>query len=213
MTQQMVFTPNIIGMNDSSMNKMINSAKISNNARHSGPIITYEFKSLDIKKQMKELKKVLLPQKKKFLFKKYGFRFNIRDRCVVCGVHHIWEAGDNLRPPIPLTAVTKGRPLRGTYCPRHASMHKQLEMIEQQVIAEKHGLEFKKYIPKPKVPQIMNRGPMVTLSQGDIISLTSKGWAITPPQAETATAEQKLIELLIELKGKIGQIDELVGEE
>ena len=92
-------------------------------------------------------------------------------------------------------------------------MHKQLEMIEQQVIAEKHGLEFKKYIPKPKVPQIMNRGPMVTLSQGDIISLTSKGWAITPPQAETTTAEQKLIELLIELKGKIGQIDELVGEE
>ena len=86
-------------------------------------------------------------------------------------------------------------------------------MIEQQVIAEKHGLEFKKYIPKPKVPQIMNRGPLVALTQGDIISLTSKGWAITPPQAETTTAEQKLIELLIELKGKIGQIDELVGEE
>ena len=59
----------------------------------------------------------------------------------------------------------------------------------------------------------MNRGPLVTLSQGDIISLTSKGWEIIPPQAETTTAEQKLVELLIELKGKIGQIDELVGEE
>ena len=203
-----IYTPNIIGQN----NTMINPLKVSSNARSAGPIINYEFKTFTLKKQLKELLGVLKPEKKRFIFK-YGYKFNIRDRCVVCGVHHIWEAGDNLRPPIHLTAVTKGRPLRGTYCPRHASMHKQLEMIEQQVIAEKHGLEFKKYIPKPKVPQIMNRGPMVTLSQGDIISLTSKGWAITPPQAETTTAEQKLIELLIELKGKIGQIDELVGEE
>tara|TARA_Y100001963_G_C6655478_1_gene387831 strand:+ start:246 stop:884 length:639 start_codon:yes stop_codon:yes gene_type:complete len=212
MTQQMVFTPNIIGMNDNSMNKMINSAKVSNNARHSGPIITYEFKSLDIKKQMKELKKVLLPQKKKFLFKKYGFRFNIRDRCVVCGVHHVWEPGDNLRPPIPLSHVTKGRPLRGTYCPRHSSLFRQMEMLEQQVIAEKHGLEFKKYIPKPKVPGIMKSGPLATLSEKDIISLTSKGWEITPPSTDTTTAEEKLFTLLVELKGKIGQIDELIGD-
>ena len=203
-----IYTPNIIGNN----NTMINPLKVSNNARSAGPIINYEFKTFTLKKQMKELLTVLKPEKKKFIFK-YGHKFDIRDRCVVCGAHHVWEAGDNLRPPIPLTGVTKGRPLRGTYCPRHASMHKQLEMIEQQVIAEKHGLEFKKYIPKPKVPQLMNRGPLVTLSQGDIISLTSKGWEIIPPQAETTTAEQKLVELLIELKGKIGQIDELVGEE
>ena len=203
-----IYTPNIIGNN----NTMINPLKVSSNARSAGPIINYEFKTFTLKKQMKELLTVLKPEKKKFIFK-YGHKFDIRDRCVVCGAHHVWEAGDNLRPPIPLTGVTKGRPLRGTYCPRHASMHKQLEMIEQQVIAEKHGLEFKKYIPKPKVPQLMNRGPLVTLSQGDIISLTSKGWEITPPQAETTTAEQKLVELLIELKGKIGQIDELVGEE
>jgi len=203
-----IYTPNIIGNN----NTMINPLKVSSNARSAGPIINYEFKTFTLKKQMKELLTVLKPEKKKFIFK-YGYKFDIRDRCVVCGAHHVWEAGDNLRPPIPLSGVTKGRPLRGTYCPRHASMHKQLEMIEQQVIAEKHGLEFKKYIPKPKVPQLMNRGPLVTLSQGDIISLTSKGWEIIPPQAETTTAEQKLVELLIELKGKIGQIDELVGEE
>ena len=203
-----IYTPNIIGNN----NTMINPLKVSSNARSAGPIINYEFKTFTLKKQMKELLTVLKPEKKKFIFK-YGHKFDIRDRCVVCGAHHVWEAGDNLRPPIPLTGVTKGRPLRGTYCPRHASMHKQLEMIEQQVIAEKHGLEFKKYIPKPKVPQLMNRGPLVTLSQGDIISLTSKGWEIIPPQAETTTAEQKFVELLIELKGKIGQIDELVGEE
>ena len=203
-----IYTPNIIGNN----NTMINPLKVSSNARNAGPIINYEFKTFTLKKQMKELLGVLKPEKKRFIFR-YGHKFNIRDRCVVCGAHHVWEAGDNLRPPIPLTGVTKGRPLRGTYCPRHASMHKQLEMIEQQVIAEKHGLEFKKYIPKPKVPQIMNRGPMVTLSQGDIISLTSKGWEITPPKTETTTAEQRLIELLVDLKGKIGQIDELVGEE
>jgi hypothetical protein len=212
MTQQMVFTPNIIGMNDSSMNKMINSARVSHNARHSGPIITYEFKSVDIKKQTKEIKKVLLPEKKKFLFKKYGIRFNIRDRCIVCGAHHIWEAGDNLRPPIPLSHVNKGRPLRGTYCPRHSSLFRQMEMLEQQVIAEKHGLEFKKYVPKPRVPNIMKSGPLVSLSEKDIISLTAKGWEITPPSADTTTAEEKLFILLTELKGKIGQIDELVGE-
>ena len=212
MTQQMVFTPNIIGMNDSSMDKMINSARVSHNARLAGPIFVYEFKSLDVKKQMKELKKVLLPEKKKFLFKKYGFRFNIRDRCVVCGVHHVWEPGDNLRPPIPLSHVNKGRPLRGTYCPRHSSLFKQMEMLEQQVIAEKHGLEFKKYIPKPRVPSMMRSGPLVTLSEKDIISLTSKGWEITPPSADTTTAEEKLFILLTELKGKIGQIDELIGE-
>ena len=202
-----IYTPNIIGNN----NTMINPLKASQNARIAGPIINYEFKTFTLKKQMKELLGVLKPERKRFILK-YGYKFNIRDRCVVCGVHHIWEAGDNLRPPIPLAAVTKGRPLRGTYCPRHASIHKQLEMVEQQVVAEKHGLEFKKYIPKPKVPQIMNRGPMVTLSQGDIISLTSKGWEITPPKADTTTAEEKLITLLIELKGKMGQIDELVGE-
>tara|TARA_R110002020_G_C16303435_1_gene773285 strand:- start:536 stop:1168 length:633 start_codon:yes stop_codon:yes gene_type:complete len=207
-----VYTPNIIGMNDSSVNKMINSARVSSNARHSGPIITYEFKSVDIRKQMKEIKKVLLPLKKRFLFKKYGFRFNIRDRCVVCGVHHLWEAGDNLRPPIPLSHVNKGRPLRGTYCPRHSSIFKQMEMLEQQVIAEKHGLEFKKYIPKPRVPNIMKSGPMVTLNEKDIISLTSMGWEISPPTTDTTTAEEKLAILLMELKGKIGQIDELVGE-
>jgi len=203
-----IYTPNIIGQN----NTMINPLKVSNNARNAGPIINYEFRTFTLKKQMKELLKVLRPEKKRFIFK-YGYKFNIRDRCVVCGAQHVWESGEPLRPPIPLTNVNKGRPMRGTYCPKHSSMFKQLEMLEQQMIAEKHGLEFKKYIPKPKVPQIMNRGPMVTLSQGDIISLTSKGWEIIPPKAETTTAEVKLIELLIELKGKIGQIDELVGEE
>ena len=203
----MIYSPNIIGQS----NSMINPSKVSNNARHAGPIISYEFKSLNTKKQMKELIKVLYPEKKKFILK-FGFKFNIRDRCVVCGFHHIWEAGDTLRPPIPLAHVTKGRPMRGTYCPKHSSMHKQMEMLEQQIIAEKHGLEFKRYIPKARVPNIISRGPITALTQKDIISLTSKGWEITPPQAETVSAEEKLIILLMDLKGKMGQIDELIGE-
>jgi len=204
----MIYTPNIIGQN----NAMINPRKISSNARSAGPIITFEFRSLDSKKQMKEIKKVLVPEKKRFILR-YGYKFNIRDRCIVCGVHHVWEAGDNLRPPIPLTHVNKGRPMRGTFCAKHSSIHKQMEMLEQQVIAEKHGLEFKRYIPKARIPNVISRGPVVSLTDKDIISLTSKGWEITPPKAETTTAEEKLVELLIELKGKIGQIDELVGEE
>jgi len=202
-----IYTPNIIGQN----NTMINPMKVSNYARTAGPIINYEFKSLNPKKQLKEISKVLKPEKKRFMIR-YGYKFNIRDRCVVCGAHHVWDAGDTLRPPIPLSGVIKGRPMRGTYCPKHSSMHKQLEMLEQQVIAEKHGLEFKKYIPKPKVPQIINRGPLVALGEKDIISLTSKGWEITPPKADTTTAEEKLVILLVELKGKMGQIDELIGE-
>ena len=205
----MIYTPNIIGQN----NTMINPMKVKNSARAAGPIINFEFKSLDTKKQMKEIKKVLLPEKKKFVGIKYGNKFNIKDRCVVCGVHHVWEAGDNLRPPIPLSEVTKGRPMRGTYCPKHSSIYKQMEMLEQQLIAEKHGLEFKKYIPKPKMPQIISRGPITTLSEKDIISLTTNGWEIQPPKADTTTAEEKLITLLTELKGQIGQIDKLIGDE
>jgi len=205
----MVYSPNIIGAEGS----MINPMKIIGNARSAGPIIGYEFKSALPKRQFKELRAVLLPEKKKFVIVKIGYKFNVRDRCVVCGVHHVWDVGDTLRPPIPLSEVTKGRPLQGTYCPRHASFFKQLETIEQQMIAEKHGLEFKKYIPKPRIPNVISRGPLTSLTEKDIISLTSKGWEIQPPKADTTTAEEKLMMLLMELKGKMGQIDELIGDE
>ena len=202
-----IYAQNIIGQN----NTMVNPLKLSSNARLAGPIINYECKSVEPKRQLKELKKILLPERKRFIIQT-GFKFNIRDRCVVCGAQHVWDAGDNLRPPIPLAQVNKGRPMRGTYCPRHSSINKQYEMLEQQILADKHGLECKKYIPRPKVPQIMSRGPVQELSEKDIISLTSKGWEITPPTAETITAEEKLVNLLVELKGKIAQIDEIVGE-
>jgi hypothetical protein len=85
-------------------------------------------------------------------------------------------------------------------------------MLEQQIIAEKHGLEFKRYIPKPKLPQIISKGPLVALSKEDIVSLTAKGWEITPPKADSINAEEKLVLLLINLKGRINQIEELIGE-
>jgi len=203
----MVYAPNIIGQN----NSMINPMRISGNARKAGPIINYEFKNIQPKKQFKELRKIMLPERKRFVVK-FGYRFNLKDRCVVCGSQHFWDAGDTLRPPIPLTNVNKGRPMCGTYCPKHASIFKQLEMLEQQILAEKHGLEFKKYIPKPKMPQIINRGPLMHLNSGDIVSLTAIGWVITPPVADNMNAEEKLQNLLIELKGKVAQIDELIGE-
>jgi len=209
----MIYSPNIIkneSMVGNSSPIIYNTKKTS---RNTGPIIEYQFVNVSPNKKLKEIKKVLIPERKKFLFKKLGCRFNIKDRCVVCGAHHMWDSGDALRPPIPLTQVSKGRPMRGTYCPKHASMFKQFEMLEQQIIADKHGLEFKRYVPKAKIPQIIKRGPLVALTEQDIISLTGKGWDITPPKADTIEAGEKLMLLLLELKGKIAQIDEIMGVE
>ena len=73
-----------------------------------------------------------------------------------------------MRPPIPLDGVTKGRPLMGTYCPKHASMYMQLEMLQQQILADKHGLEFKSF--KPRMPKMLKSGPIKTLSKEDVMS-------------------------------------------
>lgn len=149
--------------------------------RATGPIEEYKYDAIKPKKKLKEIHKVLLPEKKKLLFIRYGYKFNLKERCVVCGMHHIWEAGDYLRPPIPLDRVEKGRPMRGTYCPKHASIHKQMEMLQQQILADEHGLDFKAFIPRPKVPQLMKSGPLTTLRQEDIVSLSAIGWVITSP--------------------------------
>ena len=66
-------------------------------ARASGVITEYQFIAIKPKKKLKELKLVLRSEKKKFLFFKYGKKFNLKDRCVVCGFHHLWEQGDYLR--------------------------------------------------------------------------------------------------------------------
>jgi len=167
-------------------------------ARASGVVTEYKFIAIKPKKQLKELVYVLSPEPKKFLGVKYGKKFNLKDRCVVCGFHHIWEQGDYLRPPIPLDRVTRGRPLMGTYCPKHSSMYMQLEMLQQQILADKHGLEFKRFIPK--VPKVMRSGPITELTKKDVIALTSVGWFIKPPAlADNKTATQEVMQLITEI--------------
>lgn len=167
-------------------------------ARAAGAVMQYEYKSTKPKKQLKELVTILWPEKKSFLKIPYGFKFNTRDRCVVCGTHKVWEAGDPMRPTIPLHKVKKGYPMRGTYCEKHAALHKQYEMLEQQMIAEEHGLSFSAYIPTPKVPKILESAPLTSLRQSDIESLSEIGWMIRPPKMLNETNEDELFRLTIE---------------
>tara|TARA_Y100000004_G_scaffold131235_1_gene148061 strand:- start:3990 stop:4607 length:618 start_codon:yes stop_codon:yes gene_type:complete len=172
-------------------------------ARSPGSIMTYEYRNTKPKKQLKEITKILKPETKTFLKVPYKFAYNIKDRCVVCGTHKVWEAGDNLRPPLPLHKVRKGYPMRGTYCEKHAAIHRQYEMLEQQILAEEHGLSFSAYVPKaPSVsslnPLNMVTGPLTTLKESDIASLSSSGWTIKPPQAQGETREEELFRLVIE---------------
>jgi len=188
--------PNLIGQ----MNTTAPSAFLPpiERARASGPVEEYKCMNIKPKKQLKELTKVLAPEKKSFLKVKYGLKFNLKDRCVVCGMHHVWESGDYMRPPIPLTSVTKGRPMKGTYCPKHAGIHRQMEMLQQQILAEQHGLEFKAFIPK--MPKLMKKGPLTTLTKEDVASLVNAGWLIKPPVlGDTKTATEEAISVVGEI--------------
>ena len=169
-------------------------------ARAAGAVMQYDYKSSKPKKQVKEMINILWPERKSFLKIPYGYKFNIQDRCVVCGTHKIWDVSDNLRPPLPLHKVRKGYPMRGTYCEKHAGIHRQYEYLEQQILAEEHGLSFSAYIPKaPSLnPLAAIAGPMTTLKQADILSLTAVGWVVKPPSAEIETGEEEMFRLLIE---------------
>ena len=167
-------------------------------ARASGIVTEYQFIAIKPKKKLKELRMVLKSEKKKFLFFRYGKKFNLKDRCVVCGFHHLWEQGDYMRPPIPLDDVVKGRPLRGTYCPKHASMYMQLEMLQQQILADQHGLEFKAF--KPRMPKMLTSGPISNLTKNDVAALCAAGWFIRPPALDNnRTATDEVIRLVTEI--------------
>jgi hypothetical protein len=189
--------PNLIANNPSIASSFLPPLM---SARAAGPVSEYSFVQIKPKKMLKEITKVLNAEKKKFLFIKYGWKFNLKDRCVVCGVHHIWESGDYMRPPIPLSHVTKGRPMRGTYCPKHATHHRQMEMLQQQILADEHGLDFKAFIPRPKMPQVLSKGPLTTLSKADVVSLVGVGWIVTPP---TPTTDENKLEEVIRLTNEI----------
>ena len=122
----------------------------------------------------------------------------MKDRCVVCGTQKHWEAGDTMRPPLPLHKVRKGYPMRGTYCDKHSQIHRQYEMLEQQILAEENGLSFSAYVPSVKSLNPLATGPLLTLKQGDIQSLSGAGWIIKPPQMEVETQEEELFRLIIE---------------
>jgi hypothetical protein len=191
-----MYQQQIIGQNaPMQFNPMLNPIE---QARTAGQVVEYQYLSVKPKKREKEMISVLWPEPKQFLFLKFGKKFNLKDRCVVCGLHHIWEAGDYLRPPIPLERVTKGRPMKGTYCPKHAAMFMQFEMLEQQILAEKHGLEFKGF--RPKMPKIMKSGPVKSLSKEDITALTAAGYLIKPP---TLGSDRSATNEAIEIVGEI----------
>jgi len=84
--------------------------------------------------------------------------------------------------------------MRGTYCPKHATHHRQMEMLQQQILADEHGLDFKAFMPKPRMPQVLSKGPLTTLSKADVISLVGAGWIINSP--EPTTDENKLEEII-----------------
>lgn len=178
-------------------------------ARMPGPITSYEYKNSREKKQIKEIRRVLYPEKKRFIFK-YGAKFNVKHRCIVCGAYHEWDASDTMRPPIPLSEVYKGRPLKGNYCPKHASMFIQMETLEQQILANNHGLEFKKYIPKPRLPNMISRGPLTDLTATEVTTLISAGWTIEPPKGTKEVPYQQYTRIMLEVQGKLSQIQQII---
>ena len=181
-------------------------------ARTVGTITEFRPLAIKPKKQRKEFIKVLTAEPKTFLGIKYGKKFNLKERCVVCGVHHIWEQGDYLRPPMPLDKVTRGRPLMGTYCPKHASIYRQLEILEQQMLAEKHGLEYKGF--KPRIPKMLKSGPITNLSKEDIVSLTAAGYFIKPPALrDNRSAQNEAIEIVGEINILTDRLNYLMIQE
>jgi len=211
----MQFTPpSLIGANSTNVTNKAFMDK-EDAARAAGPVMQYEYKNHKPKKQLKEIMKVLKPESKTFLKVPYKFKYNIKDRCVVCGTHKVWDAGDNLRPPLPLHKVRKGYPMRGTYCEKHAAIHRQYEMLEQQILAEEHGLSFSAYIPKAPSMQTLNplaSGPLTSLKATDIASLSSLGWTIKPPVSSEESKEEELFRLTVESDAVNSRVKTLLTE-
>tara|TARA_R100001530_G_scaffold98104_1_gene68191 strand:- start:121 stop:795 length:675 start_codon:yes stop_codon:yes gene_type:complete len=200
---------NLIEMNANGTNPFLNRLE---SARAAGAVMAYEYKNLKPRKQLKEIIGILKPEMKRFLKIPYRFKYNMKDRCVVCGTHKIWDGGDAMRPPLPLHKVRKGYPMRGTYCEKHAAVHRQYEMLEQQILAEEHGLSFSAYVPSVKTLNPLSSSPLTTLKQGDIQSLSALGWVIRPPQMSTTSKEEELFRLLIESEAVSSRMKALLTE-
>ena len=181
-------------------------------ARAAGTIMRYEYKNIKPKKQLKEIIGILKPEKKTFLKLPYKFKYNMKDRCVVCGTQKVWEASDSMRPPLPLHKVRKGYPMRGTYCDKHASIHRQYEMLEQQILAEEHGLSYSAYIPKMPNLNPLSAGPLTSLKQIDIQSLSAIGWTVKPPNSGDESREEEFFRLLLDINSSNERMKVLLTE-
>jgi hypothetical protein len=74
----------------------------------------------------------------------------------------------------------------------------QLEMLQQQILADKHGLEFKAFVPK--MPKMLRSGPINNLTKNDVVALTEAGWFIRPPAlGDNRTATEEVIRLITEI--------------
>jgi len=91
----------------------------------------------------------------------------------------------------------------------------QYEMLEQQVLAEEHGLSFSAYIPSAKSLNPVNlvkSGPLTTLRQEDINSLSSVGWKIIPPTNESSSKEEQLYSLMVQTEGMAERVKALLTD-
>ena len=91
----------------------------------------------------------------------------------------------------------------------------QYEMLEQQILAEEHGLSFSAYIPSAKSLNPVNlvrSGPITQLKQEDINSLSSLGWKIIPPANEASSKEEQLYAMMIENAAMSERIKSLLTE-
>ena len=84
-------------------------------------------------------------------------------------------------------------------------------MLQQQIMADEHGLDFKAFVPRPKIPQMMKSGPLTTLSQNDIASLSAIGWIIkSPDMRETETPMDEVKRLVNEIESANVRIQEIL---
>jgi hypothetical protein len=88
-----------------------------------------------------------------------------------------------------------------------------MEMLQQQILAEEHGLDFKAFIPKARMPKMLSRsGPLTTLSKEDVLNLTAGGWFIKPPAiTDNETTMAEIVRLVVEIGLTTERLNFLIG--
>ena len=85
-------------------------------------------------------------------------------------------------------------------------------MLQQQILADEHGLDFKGFIPKPRMPNVLRSSPLTTLTKEQVISLTSTGWLITPPALKESEGERaEVLRLIAEIEINTARLNSIVN--